>query len=459
MKAIDLVIKGGTLINASETIQADIGVSDEKIALIGKNLEGKEIIDAEGLYILPGAIDPHVHLEMPVGITTSSDDWQSGSVAAACGGTTTLIDFVEPEDKQSLLEAYRLRRQQAENESVLDFGLHMTVTDSEQSTLSQLSALVEQGITSFKLYTTYTGFKLEDTQLLKVLNAIRKLGSLAIVHSENDAIIQWCTQDLLETDPGNPASHPLSRPGTAEREAIHRVLSLAEITRTSVYIVHISTRQGAEMVHHARLRGQKAFGETCPQYLLLDDSFYQQVNFEGAKFVCSPPLRKTSDARLLWQALANGTIQVVATDHCPFFFKGQKDLGKESFNRIPGGLPGVELRLSLIYSYGVCSGYLSLNRWVEACSTAAARLFGLYPRKGCLVPGADADIVLFDPHKTLTIRKDVLHENVDYTPYEGMQLKGYPIMTIKGGKIIVKDGMFLDAKAKGKYLVRKLPAC
>ncbi|NPV85129.1 MAG: dihydropyrimidinase [Anaerolineae bacterium] len=459
MKAIDLVIKGGTLINASEVIEADIGISDEKIALIGKNLEGKEIIDAGGLYVLPGAVDPHVHLEMPAGITTSSDDWQSGSIAAACGGTTTLIDFVEPENNQSLREAYMLRRQQAENKSVLDFGLHMTITNSEQNTLSQLPDLIEQGITSFKLYTTYTGFKLDDTQLLKVLNAIHKLEALAIVHSENDAIIQWRTQDLLKTDLNNPASHPLSRPETAEREAIHRILSLAEITRAFVYIVHISTRQGAEMVCHARLRGQKAFGETCPQYLLLDHSLYQQPDFEGAKFVCSPPLRKKSDTRALWQALSNGTIQVAATDHCPFFFKGQKDLGKDNFSKIPGGLPGVGLRLSLMYSYGVCGGHLSLNRWVETCSTAAARLFGLYPRKGCLLPGADADIVLFDPHKILTVRKDILHENVDYTPYEGMQLKGYPVMTIKGGKPIAKDGTFLDTKITGKYLARKLPDC
>jgi dihydropyrimidinase len=301
--------------------------------------------------------------------------------------------------------------------------------------------------------------RLSDDQLLAALYAVGQAGGLTIVHSENDAIVNRLRSDFIQSGKTEPRFHPLSRPAVSEGEAVERVLALAGTAKAPVYIVHVSTQLGAQAIRRAQSRGQAAFGETCPQYLLLTDQSFDTPGFEGAKFICSPPLRKFSDQEQLWQALDDRVLQAVGTDHCPFFYDGVKNLGRPlddppPFTEIPGGLPGIEARLSLLYTYGVQKGRLTLNQWVDVCSTGPARLFNLYPQKGTLVPGADADIVLFDPEKKLTLSTDVLHENVDYTPYEGFELQGFPVKTYLRGQLIVENGKFLGNKGQGKYLKR-----
>jgi dihydropyrimidinase len=460
MMNLDLIISGGNLVTASETFQADIGIQAGKIAVIGHDLEGETVIDAHELLVLPGAIDPHVHLEMPTPVATSSDDWFTGTRAAACGGTTTVIDFVEPEPGESLLHALDSRRFQAESKAVIDFSFHMTLDRVDGDTLAEIPAVIDAGLTSFKCYTTY-GMKLEDGQLLQALKAVGKAGGLTIVHAENDAIVNQLRAEFIAAGKVEPRYHPLSRPAESEGEAIERVLALASVAVAPVLIVHVSTQLGAEAIERAQLRGQTAFGETCPQYLVLTDAGYSAPGFEGAKFICSPPLRKSTDQDALWYGLKRGIFQVVGTDHCPFFYDGTKNLGRPindppPFTNIPGGMPGIEGRLALLYTYGVRTGHLTLNQWVDVCSSGPARVYDLYPRKGALIPGADADIVLFDPEKRVTLSTDLLHENVDYTPYEGLELKGYPVKTFLRGQLIAENGEFIPEGHKGQFFARKI---
>lgn len=457
MEDYDLVIRGGTIVTASELLSLDLGICSGKIAALGQNLTAKKVIDAGGLLVLPGAVDPHVHLEMPAGGTVSSDDWISGTIAALFGGTTTIIDFIEPETNQPLMQAYANRRALAEGRSMIDFGLHMTIARSDEETLSEIPTVRSAGMPSFKIYTTYEGACLSDEQILQVMSAVHHVGGIVLVHCENDAIIKYQTDLQLKAGNLSPAAHPRSRPAISEGEAVQRVLALAEASHTPVYIVHISTALGAEALAHARRNRQVAFGETCPQYLLLSEQLYDQQGFEGAKYVCQPPLRTPADQEVIWRLMSEGELQTIGTDHCPFYFRGQKELGRACFTDIPGGLPGIETRLALIYTAGVASGKISLNHWVDLCCTAPARIFGLYPRKGTLMPGADADLVLFDPHKKMTITRDQLHENVDYTPYENFPLQGYPIMTLTKGIVMVNDGRFSGPEGKGQYLERGDP--
>jgi len=452
----DLTVRNATLITAEELFQADLAVQDGKIVALGHDLHGKKEIDASGKWVLPGAVDPHVHLQMPAGLTTSSDSWETGTIAAACGGTTTILDFIEPEPGQGLLAAYAARRAEADGQAVIDYGLHMTLSRADPATLAQIPQVVAAGMPTFKTYTTYDGLRLDDQQMLEAMCAVKAAGGLVMVHAENHAIVEHEKQKLLAAGRLSPASHPLSRPAIAEGEAIHRVIALAEISGASTYIVHVSTGLGAEEITIARAHGLAVFGETCPQYLLLTGAEYERDGFEGAKFVCSPPLREPADQNYLWQALATGNLQTVGTDHCPFFYHGQKDLGREDFTKIPGGIPGIEARLSLMFTFGVGTGRISLNQWVEACCTAPACLFGLYPRKGSLKIGADADLVIFDPEKKLTLSKNLLHEQVDYSPYEGLELVGYPQMTISRGRTLVQDGQFTGPKGQGRYLAGKI---
>lgn len=440
------------MITPAKVFVADLAIADGKIAAIGENLAGAATIDAAGLYVLPGAVDPHVHLEMPVGPTQSSDDWRSGTIAAACGGTTTVIDFVEPAGGQRLMDALEQRIHQAQGRAAVDFGLHMTLTDDHEGTLDQLPELIRAGCTSFKTYLTYAGFRLSDLELLHILESVHRLHGLVMVHAENDAIITYLTARLLAEGKIAPGYHCMARPAIAEAEAIQRALFLAEAAQAPIYIVHISTAAGAQAVSAARARGLPAYGETCPQYLLLTDAEYQRAGFEGAKFVCSPPLRKAGDKQALWDALATGTLQTVGTDHCPFFFAGQKELGIDNFSLIPGGLPGIESRLSLLHTFGVQAKRLTLQRWVEVCCTAPARIFGLFPRKGVLQVGSDADLVLFDPRVEKKISIQNLHENVDYTPYEGLILRGAPQTVMLRGKTIVENGAYVGEPGNGSYL-------
>jgi dihydropyrimidinase len=472
---LDTVIRGGTLITPSGPILADLGIAGERIAAIGPGLDGVQVIDAARMLVLPGAIDPHVHLQMPAGAVMSSDDWETGTIAAACGGTTTVIDFVEPEatphpqplslggrgaggEGGPLRDALAARRAEAEGRAAIDFGLHMTLLDASTAALAEIPAVVEAGCTSFKTYLTYAGFKLEDDAFIAALEAVGQAGGIALVHAENDAGIRYLQAKFLAEGHMAPRYHPLSRPAGMEAEAVERALALAEIAGCPLYVVHVSTQRGAEAVSRARARGQMAIGETCPQYLLLTDAEYDRPGFEGAKFICSPPLRKAADNAALWAHLAADDLSTVGTDHCPFYYAGQKDLGAPGaplpFNRIPGGMPGIESRLALLYTFGVAQGRLSLARWIDVCCSTPARVFGLAGRKGALAVGADADVVIFDPEREVTISRSVLHENCDYTPYEGYHLKGYPVCTMLRGRVIARDGGFVGGSGSGRFLLR-----
>ncbi len=449
----DLVIYDGTLVTSTGLFQADVGVQDGQIAALAPRLSGREQISAAGMLVLPGGVDPHVHLEMPVAVTATSDTWETGSQAAAFGGTTTVIDFVEPSyPGQPLMEAFQARLSQAQGNSAIDFAFHMTLCAADEATLQQIPGVIKAGMPSFKIYTTYTGFRLVDEELLVAFQAIRQAGGIALVHSESDAIIQNATRRLQIAGSLAVKDFPDSRPAIAEAEAIERVLALAAFAKAPVYIVHISTRGGAAAVARARQAGQTAWGETCPQYLLLDDSRIKTGDFDGAKYVCCPPLRSPADNQALWEALQDGSLQTVGTDHCAFNFLGQKELGRNSFLEIPPGLPGIELRLALMYTYGVKAGRITLPQWVELCCTSPAHIFGLHPRKGDLLPGADADIVLFDTERRTPIARSLLHEAVDYTPYEGMELAGMVRTTILRGQVLVRDGAWVAEKRTGNYL-------
>jgi len=454
----DLVISGGKLVKADSLVKMDVGITDGVIAGFGKDLAGRKQLDATGLLVIPGGVDPHVHLEMPTPVATSSDDWYTGTRAAACGGTTTVIDFVEPGAKESLLHAFEVRRSQAGGKAVIDFSCHMTLDRVDSETLEQIPEVIAAGLTSFKCYTTYA-MRLDDTQLLAALNAVGDAGGLTIVHAESDAIVNHLRKSFIQSGYTSPKYHPLSRPAAAEGEAVERVLALAEVAGAPVYIVHVSTQRGAEAIRRAQDRGGAAYGETCPQYLVLTDACYGVPGFEGAKYICSPPLRKPADQEGLWKALSAGVLQAVGTDHCPFFYQGTKNLGRPlddppPFTQIPGGIPSIEARLALLYTFGVGAGRITLSQWVHACSTGPARMFGLYPRKGALELAADADLVLFDPDKSVTLSTQQLHENVDYTPYEGIKLKGYPMVTVARGRIIVQDGEYTGGDPQGRFLSR-----
>lgn len=448
----DLVVRGGTLVTASEVFSADIGIRGERIAAVGEALTGGREIDARGLLVLPGAVDPHVHLQLDAGATQSSDDWETGTLAAACGGTTTVIDFIEPEPNGSLLNALAARRAQADGRAVVDYGLHMTLSRADPEVLGEVPACVDAGCSSFKTYLTYDALRLDDDEFLSALECVGRAKGIVLVHAENHAVVGRLRAQFIAEGKTAPRFHPLSRPVAAEAEAVERALALAEIARCPLYVVHVSTARGAQSVARARERGQTAFGETCPHYLVLTDAEYERPGFEGAKFVCSPPLRPAENPPVLWSHLASGKLQTVGTDHCPFFFSTQKSLGRSAFTAIPNGMPGIEPRLALMHTFGVNAGRLSLNRWVEVCCTAPARIFGLYPRKGTIMPGADADLVLFDPNKELTLGRAILHENVDYTPYEGMRLRGYPVMTLSRGQVIMRDGEFVGERGRGIFL-------
>lgn len=448
----DLVVANGTLVTAEARMQADLGIRSGQITGIGRRLAGLETIDATGMLVLPGGIDEHVHLQMPVGDFASSDDFYTGTVAAACGGTTTVIDFVEPRSEQPLAEALAERRTEADDRVVIDYGLHMTLSQADDKTLAQVPASIEAGAASFKLYMAYEGLRLDDGGLLRALAALREHGGRALVHAENHHAIAYLTARALAEGRTGPENHPLTRPDVMEAEAIHRLLALAHVTGTPLVLAHLSCAAGLEEVRTARARGQMVWIETCPQYLLLDEKEYHRPGFEGAKFVMAPPPRTEADREALWSGLAAGEIDTIATDHCPFFYETQKIRGRDDFSRIPGGAPGIETRIPLLYSYGVRSGRLSLERWVEVCCTEPARRFGLAPQKGTLSVGADADVVIFDPERQVTLSVGGLHQHVDYCPYEGWTVRGYPEAVLSRGEVIVQDGAFIGATGRGQFL-------
>jgi dihydropyrimidinase len=444
MRKFDSVIKGGTIITAADTFVGDIGIKDEKIVQIGLDLEDKEakIIDAKGKYVMPGGIDPHTHMDMPFGGTHASDDFKTGTIAAACGGTTTIVDFSIQGKGKSLKQAVNTWREKADGKAVIDYGIHIALTDMTEEVMNEIPEIIAEGYQSFKLFMTYDGLRVDDGTLLRTLMKVNENGGLSCVHAENYYVIDYFTKKFLSEGKIEPIYHALSRPDLAEGEAAGRAIKLAKIANSPLFIVHNSCEASIKEIASAREEGYPIMGETCPQYLLLSEDNYRESGFNGAKYVMSPPLRNKKNWPVVWKALKDNTLQLVATDHCPFFMS-QKEMGKESFTKIPNGAPGVEARISLMYTYGVVDGKIDLNRFVQVTSTNAAKVYGMYPQKGTIAIGSDADLVVFDPNVEITLTKSMLHENVDYTPYEGFKLKGYPVATISRGKVIAENGEFI----------------
>jgi dihydropyrimidinase len=451
MMNFDLVIHNGTILSESGSQLADLGIKDGKIAAIGLNLTGKEVIDASGLLVIPGGVDPHVHLNMPTATTITSEDWYSGTLAAAFGGTTSILDFVEPLPGETLKEALQARKGEAAGQTWLDYGLHMTISDSEK--IPEIKSLVEEGVSSFKIYTTYGDMQLNDYEIVAVMDAVKTINGIVMVHAENDAIVKHATRNLVKEEKLAAQWHPHSRPALAEVEAIQRMIYLARVSGTNLYLVHLSTRGAVAAAGQALEQGQNLVAETCPQYLLLNRERYQNEDSEvAAGFVCSPPLRSPGDQQAIWHALRQKTVLSIGSDHCAFNIHPQKQAGLSDFRTIPGGIPGIELRYPLLYHFGVRSGMLSLEQWVAICSTNPAKSFGIWPQKGSLMVSADADLVLFDPVKEFSVNVENLHEKVDYTPYDNFTLIGYPVMTILKGKKLIENGVLCESEPAGAFL-------
>lgn len=452
------IIRNGTIVTASDTYQADVLIENEKIAAIGHNLdaEGAEVIDARGLYVIPGGIDPHTHLEMPFGGTVTSDDFETGTIAAAHGGTTTLIDFCLTEKGVPLKNSIQTWHDKSDGKAVIDYGFHLMIGEINESVLNELPQVIEEeGITSFKVFMAYKHvFQADDETLFKTLVTAKKMGALVMVHAENGDVIEYLVNEALAEGRTDPIYHALTRPPEAEGEATGRAAQLAGLADSQLYVVHVTCDEAVQKISEARKKGIDVWGETCPQYLVLDQSYMEKPNFEGAKYVWSPPLREKWNQEKLWNALRNGELQTVGSDQCSFNFKGQKELGLNDFSKIPNGGPHVEDRVSLIYSEGVHKGRLTLNQFVDVVSTRSAKLFGLFPRKGTIAVGSDADIVLFDPQQKRTLSVETHHMNVDYNPYEGMEVVGQPVSVLCRGEFVIRDKQFVGRIGSGQYLKR-----
>jgi dihydropyrimidinase len=455
----DTIIQNGTIVTATDTYKSDLGITDGKITAIAASLSGEnasKLIDAAGKMVLPGGIDAHTHLDMPFGGTTSADDFETGTRAAAFGGTTTLIDFAIQYKGQTLRQAFDTWMAKAESKAVSDYAFHCIITDLGDAQLEEMGALVREGVPSFKLFMAYPGvFMLDDGAIFKAMSQAAKYSGLICMHAENGGAIDVIVKRALAEGKRAPKYHALTRPTTAEAEATGRAIALAEMAGAPVYIVHLSCNEALEKVREARDRGLPVYAETCPQYLYLSLENFDAPGFEGAKYVFTPPLREKWHQEKLWQGLAKDTLQVVSTDHCPFCYKEQKELGKDDFTKIPNGGPGVENRMSLIFSGGVNGGRFSANRFVQLVSTAPAKLFGLYPRKGTLAVGSDADVVVFDPNEEQTISAKTHHMRVDYSMFEGIRVKGVPKIVMSRGRVLVENGKFLGRAGAGQFLRRK----
>lgn len=460
----DLVIRGGKIATSGDTFYADIGIHDGRIVALGSKLsKGRDEIDARGRLILPGGVDAHCHFDQPTSDgSIMADDFESGPRSAAFGGTTTVIPFACQQKGQSLRAAVDDYHRRAGDKSVIDYAFHLIVTDPTPHVLGQeLPALIREGYTSFKIYTTYDELKLNDREIIEVLALSRREGALTMVHAENSDAIAWLTQALEKAGKTSPRHHADARPAIAEREATHRAISLAEIVDVAMLVVHVSGGEAMDQIAAARARGLRVFAETCPQYILLTAEDLDLNGFEGAKHICSPPPRNVASQQSVWRGLANGTFQVFSSDHAPFKFDsetGKKLRGEEaSFVHVPNGIPGVETRLPLLFSEGVGKGRISLNQFVALTATNPARLYGLYPRKGTIAVGADADVVIWDTERQVTITNDMLHHNVDYTPYEGRTVTGWPETVLSRGKVIVQHGRLLAERGHGQFLECGVP--
>jgi dihydropyrimidinase len=456
--SFDTIIRNGTVVTATDTFVADVAIADGKISAIGNNLptqNASQVIDAAGKLVLPGGIDVHTHLDMPFGGTNSADDFETGTRAAVFGGTTTLIDFAIQYKGQALRQAFDTWMKKASNKAVCDYAFHCIVTDVGGGQLSEMNDLVREGVTSFKLFMAYPGvFMLDDGSIFKALQTTSQNGGMVCMHAENGSAIDVIVQQALAEGKKSPKYHALTRPTTAEAEATARAIALAEMAGAPIYIVHLSCNDALEKVREARDRGLPVYAETCPQYLYLSIENFDVPGFEGAKYVFTPPLREKWHQEKLWNGLKRDHLQVVSTDHCPFCFKEQKELGKDDFTKIPNGGPGIEHRMSLIFSGGVASRRFSANRFVELVSTTPAKLFGLYPRKGTIAVGSDADVVIFDANRKHTISAKTHHMRVDYSMFEGIQVTGMPDVVLSRGKVVMSDGKFLGRAGAGEFLRR-----
>src|SRR5215467_6627804 len=455
----DTIIRNGTVVTATDTFLADIGIQGEQISAVGAQLpveNAKQVIDATNHLVLPGGIDVHTHLDMPFGGTTSTDDFASGTIAAAFGGTTTLIDFAIQYKGQSLRQAFDTWMQKAQSKAVTDYAFHCIITDLGAAQLDEMGQLVREGVPSFKLFMAYPGvFMLDDATIFKAMRQASKYGGMICMHAENGGAIDVLVQQALAEGKTAPKYHALTRPTTAEGEATARAIALAEMAGSPVYIVHLSCNDALEKVREARDRGLPVYAETCPQYLYLSIDDMDKPGFEGAKYVFTPPLREKWHQEKLWTGLKQDHLQVVSTDHCPFCFKEQKEMGKDDFTKIPNGGPGIEHRMSLIYSGGVASGRFSVNRFVELVSTTPARLFGLYPRKGTIAVGSDADLVIFDSNRKHTISAKTHHMRVDYSMFEGIHVTGMPDVVLSRGRVVVDGDKFLGSAGRGEFIKRQ----
>ena len=455
------LITGGLIVTAEGSQAADVLIDGETIAAIGADLAGAgitadETIDAAGRWVIPGGIDVHTHMELPFGGTFAKDTFETGTRAAAFGGTTTIVDFAVQSKGKSLREGLDAWHAKAEGNAVTDYGFHMIMSDVNDDTLREMDQLVAEGIPDFKLFTAYPGvFFSDDGAIFRAMQQTAKNGGLIMMHAENGLAIDVIAADTVNAGMTDPLGHGLARYSVLEGEATNRVIRLAQAAKVPVYIVHLSAREALNAVRMARDEGLPAFAETCPQYLFL--SLEDLGNgFEGAKFVCSPPLRTKDHQPELWRGLVKDDLQVVSTDHCPFDFHGQKDLGKGDFRKIPNGLPGVEDRMDLMHDGGVVGGKLTKERWVDVTSTAPAKLFGLYPRKGAIAVGADADIVIYDPKRRHTISAATHHMDVDYSCYEGRTVQGGSDVVLSRGSVVVSDGKFTGRKGAGRFLKRSV---
>lgn len=454
-----VIIKNGTVVTASDTFTSDVRIEDEKIVTIGQNIQTlttDTVVDATGKYLFPGGVDVHTHFELPFMGTVSADNFQTGTTAAVFGGTTTIIDFVIPEKGKPLACALNAWHLKAEGKAVADYGFHMAITEYNDAVAREIPSIIECGVSSFKCFMAYKGvLQIDDGELIGVLKNVGKHGGLVSVHAENGDIIATLTKRFLAEGKTDPEYHWRAHPAIAEEEAVARAISLAAFAGQPLYVVHLSSADGLQKIKEARAKGLNVFAETCPQYLLLPAELYLKPNFEGAKYVMSPPLRPADHLEKMWEGLAKGYIQTVATDHCPFNFKGQKDMGCCDFSKIPNGIAAVGDRFNLLYTYGVAKGRISLNRFVDVVATTPAKIFGMYPQKGSITVGGDADIVIFNPDTKSEISVKNQKHNVDYSAFEGFALKGLPESVLLRGKFAVREGKYVGEQGNGKFISRK----
>ncbi|MDC0178800.1 dihydropyrimidinase [Woeseiaceae bacterium] len=465
MSQFDLKITNGTVANSAETFQADIGVKDGKIITIGKKLgDADKVVDANGKYVLPGGIEAHCHIEQESssGLMTA-DDYYSGSVSAAFGGNTCFVPFAAQHRGESLKQVLRTYHDRAGPKSVIDYSFHLIISDPTNEVLhEELPRAIEQGITSFKVYMTYDRLIVDDSQMLDILTVAKKHGALTMIHAENNAMIKWMSNRLVEGGHGAPKYHVLSHPRAAESEAINRAISLASFLDTPILIVHVSTEAGARIIAKARYDGKKVFGETCPQYMFLNAEQMDLPGMHGAKLCCSPPLRDRASQEEIWRCLQNGTFQVYSSDHAPYLFDetGKLHAGpKPDFPKIANGLPGIEMRLPLLFSEGFIKGRITLNHFVALAAGNVSRIYGLDHCKGSITEGKDADIAIWDPDISRVVKAEDMHDNMEYTPYEGMQITGWPTTVIQRGSVIIEDNQLKAERGSGEFVPRNTVDC